>query len=162
MFRKTNFNFKIIECKLYGIEPVGDKWSSAATDILYDLAHEPDTDLFRFLYVKAMENEDPVYTGYKKYAVILIDNFDSNKIINNLFVDMNLAVQVCSEQIEIDMDKFRMKKNASSDMESDDSSNCNKVEGKQTNELQYEDFEDDIWDFQMFDSQSFMADLLKV
>nr|XP_023020474.1 putative ATP-dependent RNA helicase TDRD12 isoform X2 [Leptinotarsa decemlineata] len=111
----TRLPFQSIQCNLHGIKPVSKEWDSEVTDMLYDYAMEPQTDIFRSLYVKVFEKGTPSIHGQKKYSVLLKDGFgEKKKLINQLLIECGFAVPSCEfvEDFEIP---------ASQDGESDDS-----------------------------------------
>lgn len=97
---KDFFLLQVIECRLFGIAPVLDVWSSEATDILYDeYCYEPGTDYFRTLYSVICKKERACHTD-QKYAILLIDSSKmKNVIINNLTIECGLAVCDSNEDL---------------------------------------------------------------
>ncbi|XP_060519293.1 putative ATP-dependent RNA helicase TDRD12 [Cylas formicarius] len=87
--------FQTIQCKMFGVRPVDEKWDNAATDLLYELGFEPGTDVFRTLYVKTVsESDNGDLAGQKCYSVILKDGFNKRHLLNNLLVDCGYGVPI--------------------------------------------------------------------
>lgn len=84
--------FQSIQCSLYGVTPVLKEWQVEATDILYEYAVEPQTDIFRSLYVNVIDKGHSSIMNQSKYSVILKDGFGQrNVVINMLMIDCGLA-----------------------------------------------------------------------
>lgn len=159
--------FQVIECKLYGIKPKIMTWKNEATDLLYTIAFEPNSDLLKFLHVKVMDSGAPEVTGYKQYSVILVDNSETDTIVNNLLVEQGLAKFTQNAPLTVDFEKLN---NMSSEYDSDlcsDSENNNSVNGydEKPQDVYIEadaDDEADRFDFYVNDIKTFMQELLQV
>ncbi|XP_023310891.1 putative ATP-dependent RNA helicase TDRD12 [Anoplophora glabripennis] len=97
----TKLPFQSIQCRLQGIKPVLDEWQSDINNILYKYATEPDSDIFRLLFVKICgKEENSINPRQNRYSVLLKDGFgEKNVLINTLLVDCGVAVPN-SEQID--------------------------------------------------------------
>lgn len=84
--------FQSIQCSLHGVKPVLNEWQEDATIILYDFDVEPQTDIFRSLFVKVSVKGTSTIMNQNKYSVILKDGFGERKVlINQLLIDCGLA-----------------------------------------------------------------------
>ncbi|XP_072397855.1 uncharacterized protein [Diabrotica undecimpunctata] len=90
----TKLPFQCIQCRLYGINLLGDTWDEEVTNIFYNYAFEPGTDIFRSLYVQVYEKENCDSLTPVKYAVIFKDGFgDKNVLVNKLLIECGMALE---------------------------------------------------------------------
>lgn len=80
--------FQSIQCSLYGVKPVLSEWDEDATTILYDYGVQPQTDLFRSLFVKVCDKGISHIMNQNRYSVLLKDGYgERNVLINQLLID---------------------------------------------------------------------------
>ncbi|KAJ8919836.1 hypothetical protein NQ315_006365 [Exocentrus adspersus] len=97
----TKLPFQTIQCKLHGIKPALEAWQYDDTDLLYEYATEPNSDIFRLMYAKVISKEkNDIHPTQNRYSIVLKDGFGEKRIlINNLLVECGVAVPG-TEQIE--------------------------------------------------------------
>lgn len=88
----TKLPFQSIQCSLHGIKAVLNEWQEDATNILYKYSVEPQTDIFRSLFVKVCGKATSIIMNQNKYFVVLKDGFgEKNVLINQLLIDCGVA-----------------------------------------------------------------------
>lgn len=97
----TKLPFQSIQCRLYGIKPALDEWQSDINNILYEYATEPNTDIFRLLFIKTFsKDKNDIHPNQNRYSVLLKDGFGEKRVlINTLLIECGVAVPN-HEQIE--------------------------------------------------------------
>ncbi|KAF5288060.1 hypothetical protein FQR65_LT12110 [Abscondita terminalis] len=99
----TKLPFQVIECRLYGVDPIDAQWSVNAIHKFFDFVFEPNTDYFRTLYTTSCKQEESIATGGMKYSVLLVDNFKNDFVIVNRFlIDIEEAVPIKDEDINVE------------------------------------------------------------
>nr|CAH7722889.1 unnamed protein product [Callosobruchus chinensis] len=95
----TKLPFQSIQCKMFGVKPIFEEWPSEVTDVLYGYATEPQTDIFRSLYVKVCSKGRTAISDYyqNRYTILLKDGFGKKSLINELIIDCGLAVPTGEE-----------------------------------------------------------------
>uniref|UniRef100_A0A6P7GEM3 RNA helicase n=1 Tax=Diabrotica virgifera virgifera TaxID=50390 RepID=A0A6P7GEM3_DIAVI len=90
----TKLPFQCIQCRLYGINLLGDTWDEEVINALYSYAFEPGTDIFRSLFVQVYEKENCDSLTPVKYAVVFKDGFgDKNVLVNKLLIDCGMVLE---------------------------------------------------------------------
>lgn len=93
---------------MYGIKSVSDQWLDEATDVLYKYSFQPNSHIFRKLYIHPLVASRASQTKGKHYSVILFDNFTGNVTnVNNLIIEFGYAVNISGENINIDFKLFK-------------------------------------------------------
>lgn len=83
--------FQAIECRLYGVKPVGEEWTEFSTTWLSNHFEDDCGDL-KQLYAQYFAKEKALNTEGNKYAIVVLDtNLDQEVNINKMLVDVNLA-----------------------------------------------------------------------
>ncbi|KAJ8944733.1 hypothetical protein NQ314_009386 [Rhamnusium bicolor] len=97
--------FQAIQCRLHGIQPILGEWQSDVTDILYEYAMEPNTDIFRSLFIKScVKEENLILPKQNRYSVLIKDGFGEKRIlINNLLIDCGVAAPNSEEISEFEI-----------------------------------------------------------
>ncbi|RZC40006.1 ATP-dependent RNA helicase TDRD12 [Asbolus verrucosus] len=92
----TRLPFQAILCRLHGLSPAFGEWEDEATDVLYKYMLEPDSDIYRSLFVQVRDTEDCDTMRTKlKYSVLLKDGFGTkNVLLNQLIIDCGFATSV--------------------------------------------------------------------
>lgn len=99
--------FQSIQCTLHGVKPTVDKWDESATDILYNYSVEPETDIFRSLFVKVEYKAKSNIMNQNRYSIILKDGFgERNVIINQLLIECGFASQDGDNIIDFKLPKI--------------------------------------------------------
>ncbi|XP_057658542.1 putative ATP-dependent RNA helicase TDRD12 [Diorhabda carinulata] len=97
----TKLPFQCIACRLYGIRPIYNAWDENVTNMLYNYAHEPNTDIFRTLYLKVCRRETSSIITPTKYSVLLKDGLDEKKtLINQILIECGTVVANPDEILE--------------------------------------------------------------
>lgn len=114
----TQLPYQAIECRLVGIQPVGDEWTDFSTNFLVDNCYD-SADKLKHLYTKYFTKEKAEFTEGHKYGVVLIDTYgDEDVIINQMMIDKNLAEE--NEEIEyLNNVQFKRETSELSDSNSD-------------------------------------------
>lgn len=86
---------------MYGVNPTSEQWTEDAASALGNYHFEPNTDIFRTLYIKTVKSLQTTNNGTRKYSVVMIDNYNQkNLMINNIIIDCGLGVHVLEECLE--------------------------------------------------------------
>ena len=86
---------------MYGVNPTCEQWTEDAISALCNYHFDPETDIFRELYIKSMKSLQATSNGTHKYSVVMINNYNrQNVMINNIIVDCGLGVHVIEEGLE--------------------------------------------------------------
>ncbi|XP_026742024.1 putative ATP-dependent RNA helicase TDRD12 isoform X2 [Trichoplusia ni] len=111
--------FQAIECKLIGIQPVGDAWSDFSTNFFADNCYD-SVDKLKHLYTKYFTKEKAEFTDGHKYGVVLVDTYSENEdvIINQVLIDKNLAEETDEIHYLNDI-QFKRESSKDTDTESD-------------------------------------------
>lgn len=97
----TKLPFQCIKCSLYGIRPIYNEWDEDVTGMLYNYAHEPDTDIFRTLYLKVCQKKISSAITPTKYSVLLKDSLHEKKtLINQILIECGMALANSEESLE--------------------------------------------------------------
>lgn len=98
----TQLPFQAIECRLYGVKPVTEKWTEFSTTWLSNQFEDDSGDL-KQLYVRYFAKEKAINTEGNKYAIVVSDTtMDQELNINKMIADVNLAVLNDEEWGQID------------------------------------------------------------
>ncbi|GBP15585.1 Putative ATP-dependent RNA helicase TDRD12 [Eumeta japonica] len=90
--------FQAIECRLVGIQPMGQEWTEFSINWFCDQCFMDKSDKLKKMYVKYFTKEVPELTDGHKYGVIMIDTTGPEDIIiNQSILDANLAQQKDNE-----------------------------------------------------------------
>lgn len=99
----TRLPFQAIECKLHGIVPPEDCWSTETIDILYDLLNNPNSEDCNQVFAKVVATEPASTTNGMLHSVLLAEYVDGQfNVINKYLIDEGLAV--VEEGVDVDFE----------------------------------------------------------
>ena len=143
----TKLPFQAIQCRLYGLRPSFGEWDEETTDVLYKYMLEPESDVFRSLYVSDESKDDSDMIRTKvKYSVLLKDGYsDKNVLINQLLLDCGYAISIFDKIYDFEIPKPQEVE----DSESDDELQVDDVQ-EDVDELLDDDFDLEVQDPEEF------------
>lgn len=149
----TRLPFQAIQCRLFGVSPAFSEWEDEATDILYKYMFEPDSDIYRPLYVQVMGKDDcKTIRAKTTYSVLMKDGFDENEtLINQLLLDCGFATSLFEKIVDFEIPKLEVVE-SDSEWEVDESDSKSeidlnkKVVERNVNDVLGEDFDLEIFD----------------
>lgn len=87
----TQLPFQAIECRLFGVKPVGEEWTEFSTTWLSN-HFEDDSGDVKQLYVQYFAKEKAFNTEGNKYAIVVLDTTTEQEVnINKMLAEVNLA-----------------------------------------------------------------------
>lgn len=106
--------FQAICCRLHGVFPRAGEWSDDAISLLYDYMFEPESDIFRSLFVKVCSSEQLNCNGLKtKYSILLKDGFgENNPLLNQILVEAGVASSVFLQVEDFDIPSYESEENS--------------------------------------------------
>ncbi|KYB28783.1 putative ATP-dependent RNA helicase TDRD12 [Tribolium castaneum] len=143
--------FQAIQCRLYGLSPISGEWDDEATDVLYKYMFEPQSDVFRSIYVQTLCKDASETMRVKTtYSVLMKDGFgDNNVLINQLMLDCGFATSIFDK-----IDDFEIPRPEAVEEESSDSdAGCLEVGPEEPN---LEEIFGDDFDLEIIDAEEFL------